>query len=128
VKEKEMEPASKSEEVFVPHFVFYEDVGMLQVIFLDRSVNVETVEKDFDVLKNSNPTSSHEPIVGFNLWGVRNIIDKAAYTKRHITLGRLLNLFEDHTFLPHGVCVFGQYRREVFAAAQEHPLIWEIPK
>ena len=115
-------------EQFEPHLVYYEDVGMLQVIFLDRAVNVVEVEKGFDILENANPASESEPIVGFNLWGVRNIIDKAAYTRGSITLGRLLNLFEDHTFLPHGVCVFGQYRREVYASAKKHPLIWKIPK
>lgn len=115
-------------EQFEPHFVYHEDVGMLQVIFLDRAVDVETVEKTFDVLKNANPASEHEPIVGFNLWGVHNILHKAAYTKPKITLGRLLNLFEDHTFLPHGVCVFGKYRQEVYATAKKHRLVWKIPK
>lgn len=123
-----MEPASRSEEVFVPHIVYHDDVGMLQVIFLDRSVSVVTIEKTFDILKNSNPTSPNEPIVGFNLWGVRNIIDKAEYRKSRITLGRLLNLFEDYTFLPYGVCVFGLYRQAVYAAAKAHPLVWKIPR
>lgn len=123
-----MEPCSRSEEVFAPHLVYHEDLGMLQVIFLDRAVDVETVEKTFEVLKNANPTSDNEPIAGFNLWGVQNILHKAAFAKRRITLGRLLNLFEDHTFLPHGVCVYGLYRQEVYATAKKHPLVWEIPK
>lgn len=123
-----MEPCSQSDEVFVPHLVYHEDIGMLQVVFLDRAVDVEIVERPFDVLKNANPASENEPIAGFNLWGVRNIIDAAGYKKRRISLGKLLNIFEDHTFLPHRVCVYGLYRQEVFAAAQKYPLMWEIPK
>lgn len=115
-------------EQFEPHLVYHEDTGVLQVIFFDRAVDVIDVEPGFEVLVNANPSADNEPIVGFNLWGAQDIIERAAYTKRRITLGRLLNLFEDHTFLPHGVCVYGLYRQEVYAAAKKHLLVWDIPK
>ncbi|MCK9345281.1 MAG: hypothetical protein M0P64_04190 [Candidatus Pacebacteria bacterium] len=123
-----MDTLSDKIEQFEPHLVYHGDVGMLQVIFLDRAVDVVKVENGFDILENANPTSENEPIVGFNLWGVWNVLEKYGYGKPRITLGRLLNIFEERTFLPHGVTVFGKYRREVLAAAQKYPLVWQIPR
>ncbi|MFA5996964.1 MAG: hypothetical protein WC791_00585 [Candidatus Paceibacterota bacterium] len=116
------------DDVFVPHLVYYEDLGMLQAIFLDRAVDVEIFHPRFEALVDSNPTSKYRPLVGFNLYGVLDVLHEAGCAhQKSITLSKFVQLFDDIVGVGE-MGVYGDCGDEVFELVLSHNLVWKIPK
>lgn len=112
---------------FHPCFAYHPGLGGLHVLLRDCSIREVMISDYFDILEDTHLKKKGK-IVGFTLWGARQLLVDQKYKKSSISLEHLLRGFE-RSYQQH--CekkIFGEYKEQIFAIAREQQLVWWTPK